>query len=193
MTEFVEIAHSDDYSLAGHILYFYDGLSGSVYKQTEDLSTLLLTISNQVAGTGFTFSSFPVYQPGNQLLDANAGIALIGPNNNVVDFVSYGQAITATSGPATGATSTLVGILEAANTPPNNSIQLAGSGFRKEDFTWQGPLGASPGNINGLQTISCPTTRDSEGILVSKQPIDIETIVQKVSVTNVILDQEEGS
>jgi len=156
-TEFVEIAHKSSYSLAGHKIFFYDGQTGMVYKQTEDLSTLSLSISNEAKGTGYNFTSFAVYEPTSSLIDSVGGIALAGPDNSIIDFISYGAQITANDGPAAGSTSFLVPVFEGSTSAPQSSLQLNGIGYQQTNFTWVGPELASPGLINKGQSITCPT------------------------------------
>lgn len=168
-TEFVEIAHTTGYSLEGHKLFFY-GPSGAAYRQIEDLSTLTSTFSDAV-GTGFSFTSYSVYLQTNELLNENAGVALIGPNNAVLDFISYGIEITATDGPATGSTSKLMGVVETGFTLRANSLQLAGTGFQAADFTWQAPQRSTPGFINTSQVIQCPTGRTTPIRVNNRTPI----------------------
>ena len=187
VTEFVEIAHPTDYSLAGHIIYFYDA-TGVVYKQTEDLSTILISLSNEAEGTGFTFSSFTVYTFQSQVQDANAGIALIGPGNAVLDFISYGIQIVATAGPAAGSTSTLIGQTEAANAGPQTSLQLGGTGYQKSDFTWQASQTATPGFINTGQTILCPSGGAVVGV---NNRMGVDAAVKQIINTDFIFHKGE--
>ena len=56
-------------------------------------------------------------------------------------------------GPASGLTSTDVGVTETANTAAGFSLQRIGTGSAVTDFTWVGPGPASPGLINSAQTI----------------------------------------
>jgi len=179
-TEFVEIAHTPDFSLVGHYLAFYDGTSGTVYKQTNDLSTVL-GVTNE--DSGFIFASFTVYEPLTPVLDENAGIALLSPENTVIDFISYGIQITATDGPAAGATSTLVGQVEDAQGSPANSLQLGGVGSLKGDFTWQPSGLATPGNPNTSQQIVCPEARSNAMAVEGKRTVDeVVKHVQSVQV-----------
>jgi len=168
-TEFVEVAHTADFSLVGHILAFYDGSSGTVYKQTNDLSSVL-GLTNAI--DGFVFASFTVYEPLNPVIDTNGGIALIGPGNTVLDFISYGIQITATDGPAAGSTSTLIGQTEDANGPLQNSLQLGGSGSLVTDFTWQPSQLATPASVNTGQQIVCPQARSGALGVESKRTVD---------------------
>ena len=181
LSEFVEVAYTTSYNLAGHRLFFYNS-AGASYKETDEILATPLAITNEAAG--FIFTSLSVYQVTNEVINTNGGIALIGPNDVVVDFISYGIAITATSGPANGTTSTLMGVTEPANTGPANSLQLGGTGFQKADFTWQQPQRSTPGNLNTGQTILCPTgeatpvrvntKRTADEIVTHLQGIDIE-------------------
>jgi len=186
----VEVAHKSTYSLVGHIIYFYDGPTGLLYKQSNDLSTILVSISNEAEGTGFTFSSWQFYAPNDSLVDTVGGIALVGLGNQVLDFISYGGLFTANDGPAAGLTSRFVSITEPARNGPQNSIQLVGVGARATDFIWAGPQFATPGNINVGQTIDCASTKTS---LVSNSVADnIEDFVGKIFVTDLLPNEVES-
>ena len=81
------------------------------------------------------------------------GIALI-ENGAVVQFLSYEGAFTATNGPASGTTSTDIGVSESSSTPVGESLQLSGSGSSYTDFSWSGPAAESPGAVNNGQTLA---------------------------------------
>ncbi len=52
-----------------------------------------------------------------------------------VQFLCYEGTFTATSGAASGATCTDIGVAEAGNAPINSSLQLIGTGCTYSDFT----------------------------------------------------------
>jgi hypothetical protein len=80
------------------------------------------------------------------------GIALV--NNSVVEqLLSYEGTFTATDGPAIGMLSVDIGVSEEnPNYPAASSLQLTGSGFYYEDFTWSGPIPNTFGAINTGQS-----------------------------------------
>ena len=65
------------------------------------------------------------------------GLALVDSANEVVEFISYEGTFTAGNGPAAGMMSTNVGVFEPNFTPLGFSLQLAGTGAQRSDFTWQ--------------------------------------------------------
>ena len=68
-------------------------------------------------------------------------------------FLSYEGTFEALEGPATGVTSTDIGVAESSTTQIGESLQLLGSGTVYSDFTWQEPAAETPGNLNNGQTI----------------------------------------
>jgi len=53
-------------------------------------------------------------------------------------------------------TSTDIGVSESSGTPDENSLQLSGTGYEYDDFTWQSPAADTPGQLNNEQTIGQP-------------------------------------
>ena len=82
------------------------------------------------------------------------GIALIDNVTNVVEFFSYEGSFVAGDGPATGVTSTDIGVAEDGSTAVGNSLQLIGTGSTGADFAWTGPVAHSRGFINMSQDIT---------------------------------------
>ncbi|MCA9727355.1 MAG: hypothetical protein KC729_06705, partial [Candidatus Eisenbacteria bacterium] len=140
--EFAEVAGTAGTDLTGWQLLGYNGSDGSVYR-TVNLSG---TVPNQQAGFGTRSFSMGL-QNGSP-----DGIALVDPQGNVVQFLSYEGSFTATSGVASGMTSTDIGVAEGSGTPVGYSLQLAGTGTSPADFTWQTPSSATAGVPNSGQT-----------------------------------------
>jgi predicted extracellular nuclease len=67
----------------------------------------------------------------------------------VVEFISYGGAMTAANGPATGVTSTDIGVAEPSNTPIGQSLQLSGC---LGELAWTGPATSSFGAVSPINT-----------------------------------------
>jgi len=142
MYEYVEIAGVSGSDLSGWSLDFYNGNNGLVY-MSWDLSG---QISNQESGFGaLSFSGSRGLQNGG-----NDGMALVDDLGQLVQFLSYEGTLTAFDGAAQGETSVDVGISEGSGTAVGQSIQLAGSGFESEEFSWQGGL-SSFGELNTEQ------------------------------------------
>lgn len=142
VNESVELAGVAGVNLSGWQLIAYTGSNGSAYK------TLNLTgvIPNQSNGFGTLNVNFSGLQNGSA-----DGIALIDRNSQVRQFLSYEGKMTATEGPASGLTSTDIGVSETSNTPIGYSLQLSGKGNKYSDFTWQSPRAKTSGSLNNNQ------------------------------------------
>ncbi|MFG0320432.1 MAG: hypothetical protein ACF8XB_24385, partial [Planctomycetota bacterium JB042] len=143
--EFVEVAGPAGTDLSGWSVLGYNGTNGTVYK-TVSLSG---TISNQSGGYGTVSVSFSGMQNG-----APDGLALVDDQGTVLEFISYEGSFTATSGAASGMTSTDIGVAETGSTAAGDSLQRTGSGATAGDFTWTGPTTDSPGGVNAGQSFT---------------------------------------
>jgi len=144
--EGVEIAGTAGTNLAGYeLLLLSSGGGGTIY----DTETLSGTIPSQQAGLGVIW--FPI--AGIQNGDAD-GVALVDPNQNVVQFLSYEGTFTAgaSAGPVAGMTSTDIGVEESTTETVGHSLQLQGTGSAYADFTWATPATATPNALNNGQT-----------------------------------------
>lgn len=140
--EFVELAGPAGLDLSGWSVSCYNGNNGNVYA-TIDLSGIL---PDQQAGFGALSFARTLRNAGGSAL------ALVDPGGSVVQFLSYGGVLTASSGPASGMTSTDIGVAESSSTSAGDSLQLGGSGSASSDFTWQPPQADTPGAPNAGQT-----------------------------------------
>ncbi|WP_127131589.1 ExeM/NucH family extracellular endonuclease [Georgenia sp. SYP-B2076] len=70
------------------------------------------------------------------------GVALVRPDGTVAEFLSYEGSFAATNGPASGRTSTDIGVAETNSTPEGHSLQ-------KIDGAWTGPSAGTFGALNG--------------------------------------------
>jgi uncharacterized protein len=141
--EGVEIAGLAGIDLSGMSLVPYNGSNGTSYSITN-LSGL---IPNQQSGFGTLF--FPIVGLQNGAPD---GVALVDAEGNVIQFLSYEGAFSATNGPALGMLSTDIGVAETSSTGVGMSLQLGGSGFAYADFSWQDADTETANNINNNQT-----------------------------------------
>ncbi len=109
------------------------------------------------------------------------GLALVGPGDAVIQFLSYEGVFTASNGPAQGMTSVDIGVSEANNSPADHSLQLSGDGTQYADFQWNEPAADSFGACNANQSfgpaVDLPPT-------VSTTPADGATQVA----VNAVLD-----
>ena len=144
--EFVEVAGPAGTDLSGYSLVLYNGSGGSSY-DTESLSGVLPDEGNGFGAAAFT--------PGSIQNGSPDGIALV-QGGTVVQFLSYEGAFTASNGPASGMTSTDIGVSEASNSPEGHSLQLTGEGTSYPDFTWSPPSAESPGALNTGQVVGTP-------------------------------------
>ena len=146
--EFVEIAGTAGLNLANYALVLYNGNGGVTY----DTLTLFGTIDNESNGFGAVSFDFPLNGIQNGTPD---GIALVSlPNYTVLQFLSYEGPFAATNGPAMGQTATDIGVVEDGTNAIGTSVQLTGAGQQASQFTWVGPITASPGTLNAGQTVN---------------------------------------
>ncbi|NER13702.1 T9SS type A sorting domain-containing protein [Leptobacterium flavescens] len=149
--EAIEIAGPAGTDLTGWSLALYNGSNSSVYN-TINLSGVL---TNQQNG----FGTLVEVLPSNGLQNgAPDGLALVDNNGIVIQFLSYEGSITAANGPASGMSSTDIGVSETSGTPVGNSIQLTGTGSEFTDFSWQAEVASTYGTVNAGQTFSAPSS-----------------------------------
>lgn len=125
--EGIEIAGPAGAAVDGWSLALYNGSDGGVYR-TVRLSGRL--------GQGAQWVGVDGLQNG-----APDGLALVAPDGEVRQFLSYEGAFVATDGPAAGRRSSDVGAAQDDETPPGHSLQLTGGAWRLAP--------ASPGRPNG--------------------------------------------
>jgi hypothetical protein len=157
--EGVEIAGPAGTNLTGYKIVLYNGSDGKSYAPTTTLSG---TITDQQAGFGTIWFAISGIQNG-----APDGIALVDASNNVIQFLSYEGAFTATDGAASGTTSVNIGVSEAGSTAEGTgkSLQLTGTGKLYTDFTWAAPATATAGAVNSGQTFSNSLSVDNNALL----------------------------
>lgn len=143
--EGVEIAGPAGTDLSTYTLTPYNGNGGASYSATA----LSGTIPDE--GSGYGAIWFPIVNLQNGAPD---GIALDN-GGSLIQFLSYEGSFIATDGPANGVTSTDIGVSEAGE-PDGLSLQLTGTGFTYNNFSWTGPVAHSRGFINAGQTFGTP-------------------------------------
>jgi predicted extracellular nuclease len=147
--EFIEIAGPAGTDLAGYSLVLYNGntpANGVVYAVTA-LSGVIPLQQGGYGTLAFAYGTDGIQNGGND------GIALV-QGTTVLQFLSYEGVVTAGAGPASGMTSTDIGVSEGTTTPVGHSLQLTGTGSGASAFTWTGPLAKSDGAANGGQTFT---------------------------------------
>ena len=83
------------------------------------------------------------------------GLALLGSDGKVIEFLSYEGSITAVNGPAVGLTSTDIGVVEAGTEAAGQSLSRVYDAAR-DTLVWSGPAAATKGAVNGTATTPTP-------------------------------------
>ena len=154
VNEGIEVAGTAGLDLAGYSLVLYNGNGGTSYG-TISLSGIL---PNQDNGFGTLFFFAPGLQNGSP-----DGFALVDPDGNVIQFLSYEGNFVATDGPANGLSSEDVGVSQVSSTPVGTSLQLQGTGNKYEDFTWSESIASTYNQINTGQSFG--------GVIVDPEPV----------------------
>jgi len=139
VSEKIEVLAPAGTSLAGWSVVLYNGSDGKSY------ATLALsgTVGNQCNGFGTATVAAAGMQNG-----APDGLALVNASGALVQLLSYEGTFTASNGPASGHASTSIPQAETSSTATGTSLQLAGSGSRYADFSWQASRASSFGACN---------------------------------------------
>ncbi len=149
LDEAIEIAGAAGTDLTDWSIVLYNGSNSTVYN-TISISG---TIPDQQNGFGTLVEILPANGLQNGAPD---GIALVDNNNVVLQFLSYEGSITATDGPASGLTSTDIGVSESSSTPVGASLQVSGEGTTATDFAWETSTTNTYGAINANQVFGTP-------------------------------------
>lgn len=146
LSEFVEVVVPATFTdLAAVRLTLYNGGDGRPYGGTH----LLDSFSPGKTVDGFTFYSKAISGLQNGAPD---GMSL-DLNGELLDFISYEGAFTASAGPADGHFSIDVGVAELDTSPAGGSLGLSGQGFARGDFVWSALSEATPGGLNAGQML----------------------------------------
>ncbi len=149
VNEAIEIAGAAGTDLTGWSIALYNGSNSSVYN-TISLSGI---ITDQQNG----FGTIVEILPSNGLQNgAPDGLALVDNSNAVVQFLSYEGVITAVDGPASGLTSTDIGVSESSSTLVGASLQLSGTGTTAAEFVWEALDVNTYGAVNTNQVLGTP-------------------------------------
>jgi len=149
MNEFIEVVIEDagSYTLGDFQVTLYNGNNGGSYD-----SKTLDQFTEGATSDGFTFFYYDFPENGIQNGESD-GICL--SHTGVVipgQFLSYEGTLTATDGPASGQTSTDIGVSESSATTADESLQLSGTGTQYGDFVWQEPAMNTKGALNNDQS-----------------------------------------
>ncbi|MFZ5517833.1 MAG: lamin tail domain-containing protein [Candidatus Zhuqueibacterota bacterium] len=151
--EAVEIAGPAGTDVTGWRIIRYNGSGGAMYTSPAADPEGSDVLSGTIPDNGGGFGVIVVYFLVNGLQNgAPDGIALVDASNNVIQFLSFEGSFEATDGPASGMTSSDIGVSEASNAAVGTSLQLGGSGSYYEDFVWNGSAAETFGAFNNGQS-----------------------------------------
>ncbi len=163
--ERIEVVATAGETLSAYRVYLYNGSTPSAaitYDNDLVPAGSLVTCGGQVRIATLTYATNGIQN------GSNDGMALVNPSGQVVQFISYEGAITASGGPAAGLTSTNLSVSETGSDAAGKSLRLAGNGSTYANFTWQAPATATFGACNTGQTF---TGSNPAPVLNSTTPI----------------------
>ena len=140
--EFVEVTLPAGTSSADLSVVLYNGDSGALHGTVYDTDAVP-AVTAPSTGPAVAVIDYPVNGIQNGAPD---GVALVR-SGQVLEFLSYEGAFAGRSGPATGTTSTDIGVREAGTEPTGWSLSR-GYDTATERLLWQGPAVATRGSVN---------------------------------------------
>uniref|UniRef100_UPI003F7E7C5E endonuclease n=1 Tax=Xanthomonas sp. 0924 TaxID=2835534 RepID=UPI003F7E7C5E len=149
--EGVEVVATAGESLSGYLIYLYNGSTpgaATVYANTAVPAGSLVSCGSQVRVATVGYASNGVQN------GPNDGVALVDPNGQLVQFLSYEGAITASGGPAAGITSQNLPVSESNSSAVGSSLQLTGTGSSAANFSWAGSSAQTFGACNRGQSFN---------------------------------------
>lgn len=150
--ERIEVVATAGESLSAYRIYLYNGSTPSA-ATTYDND---LVPTGSLVNCGGSVRIATLSYPSNGIQNgSNDGMALVNGSGNVVQFLSYEGAITASNGPAAGLTSSNLPVSETGSTAAGTSLQLGGSGSLA-NFTWRSSAAQTFGGCNNSQSFSAP-------------------------------------
>jgi len=179
LDEGAEVAGPAGTDLTDYQLVPYNGNGGVSYSAT----TLSGTISDQQNGFGTIWFAISGLQNG-----APDGIALVDDGGVVIQFLSYEGSFDATDGPASGMTSTDIGVSEGSTSTVGYSLQLIGSGSDYTNFTWSGPIANTMGAVNTGQILTGGSVDNPPSISNIEHTPKVPTADENTTVTATIKD-----
>lgn len=151
--EKIEVVATAGETLSNYRIYLYNGATPSAATSYDND----LLPAGSVVTCGGSVRIAVLSYPTNGLQNgSNDGFALVDGSGNVVQFLSYEGAITASGGPAAGLTSSNLPVSESGSTAAGTSLRLSGSGSTYANFAWQASAAQSFGACNAGQTFSTP-------------------------------------
>ncbi len=151
--EAIEIAAPAGTNLTGWSLVLYSVSTGATDGTVYNTRALSGIVPDQDDGYGTLTFTYPVNGIQNGTQD---GIALVDPDGNVVQFLSYEGSFTAEQRPGRRPDRTDIGVSEGSSSPLGFSLQLIGSGANAADFTWTAARDDNFGAVNTDQDFIGP-------------------------------------
>ena len=151
--EKIEVVATAGETLSNYRIYLYNGATPSAATSYDND---LLPAGSVVACGGSVRIAVLSYPTNGIQNGSNDGFALVDGSGNVVQFLSYEGAITASGGPASGMTSSNLPVSESGSTAAGTSLRLSGTGSSYANFAWQPSATQSFGACNAGQTFSTP-------------------------------------
>ncbi len=169
--EFIELAVGTGFSgqLSDIDVVLYNGDTASAGVPYGSVLDLENPAEFTLGGTSNGYKFYVAQLPSNGIQNGpRDGFAVVNTaTNQVLQFISYEGAFTATNGPATGLTSLNIPVSQnGTEVAGESALGLTGTGIHAADFTWQkisGPYSA--GQPNNGQTFSSPAP-PSQGIAI---------------------------
>ena len=150
--ERIEVVATAGESLSGYRLYLYNGSTPSAAVSYDND----LVPAGTLVSCGASVRIATVTYPSNGIQNGpNDGVALVNGSGQLVQFLSYEGAITASSGPAAGRTSVNLPVSETGTTAAGTSLQLGGTGTLA-NFTWRASATQTFGGCNRSQSFGAP-------------------------------------
>jgi uncharacterized protein len=146
--EFVEVTLPPGTTSAGLSIVRYNGGNGAVY--TSPTAPALPVVTAPADASAVAVIDYPVDGLQNGAPD---GLALVRNGTEVLEFISYEGAMTATGGPGhvagdtAASTSTDVGVSETNSTPIGQSLSKVYD-TTKGTYAWTGPAASTKGQVN---------------------------------------------
>ncbi|WBB55568.1 ExeM/NucH family extracellular endonuclease [Verrucosispora sp. WMMD573] len=128
--EAIEVEGPVGFDLTGWQIVLYNGANGAAYDTR--------TLSGVVPTAGVIVESYPSNGIQNGSPD---GVALVAPDGEVAEFLTYEGTFSAVGGPADGRDGVDIGVQETASTPADHSLQ-------RIDGSWQAPAASTFGVRN---------------------------------------------
>ena len=126
----IEVAGDVGLNLDGHVLQTYNS-DGTIADEVNLLANSILGTPGDIGFSGVSpINTIPI----------DGAIALVDPDGNVLQFLSFLAAVTGVEGPAAGLTSTPIGLSDTGG----YSLQLAGEGNDYDDFVWTSETPSEP-------------------------------------------------